>query len=155
MPREWNKEKVKEKPSFPRTIIRVHRASLAIVVLCSFFEVNILQKKSKNASSFSCVYPIPTLIFQAIFLIAPTFLVAKVSSYFDPKSTLTKSDTLLYGLGLFLSNMLYVLLRGYLYWKLMRIGADIQTGVSCLVYRKVRRFYHKIVFLSLPLLQLY
>lgn len=75
---------------------------------------------------------------QAVFLIAPTFLVAKVSSFFDDDAHLTKDEALYYGMGLVLTNVSYVLLRGYLYWKLMRLGADVQTGLSCLVYRKVR-----------------
>lgn len=108
----WVKEKMKKRPSIGRALVK---ANLKILI-------KILAQ---------CVI-------SSIFLLAPTVLVSKVSSYFDPNSKITRNEALIYGCVLFAVNAGYIAVRNSLYWNLHRLGPTLRIQASTLVYNKVR-----------------
>ena len=110
----WAKEKRKKKPSLGRALVKANlKILIKILIQC---------------------------VIESIFLLAPTVLVSKVSSYFDPNSTITQREALIYGCVLFAMNAGYVAVRNALYWNLHRLGPTMRIQASTLVYNKVRSY---------------
>ena len=107
----WNKELTKRSPSLARALVRANAKFITIIIILC--------------------------ILESLIMLAPTVLVSKVSSYFDPVSGLTRNEALLYGCILFIVNVLYIGLRNYLYWNLHRLGPAIRIQAATLVYNKV------------------
>ena len=115
----WAQEKRKKKPSIGRALVKANlKIMIKILAQC---------------------------VISSIFLLAPTVLVSKVSSYFDPNSKITQNEALIYGCVLFAVNAGYIAIRNSLYWNLHRLGPTLRIQASTLVYNKVRfcfNFFH-------------
>ena len=107
----WNKELTKRSPSLARALIKANFKLIFIIIMQCFL--------------------------KSLILLAPTVLVSKVSSYFDPVTDITRNEALMYGCILFVVNIFYIGLRNFLYWNLHILGLAIRIQAATLVYNKV------------------
>ena len=108
----WDKELKKSSPSLARALIRANLRILVIVILQS--------------------------LTVTVFLLTPTVLVSKISSFFDPGSDITRNEAIAYGCSLCAVNVLYVAFRNVMFWNLHLLGPTFRVQTSALVYNKVR-----------------
>ena len=111
----WDKELQKSSPSLARALIRANLRLLVIIVL-------------------QCL-TVP------VFLLTPTVLVSKISSYFDPGSDITRNEAIVYGCTLCVVNVLYVAFRNVMFWNIHLLGPTFRVQTSALVYNKVRGLF--------------
>ena len=106
----WGKEKKKKSPSLGRALVKANlKMFITILIQC---------------------------VVESIFLLVPTVLVSKVSSYFDPKSKITEREALMYGCILFAVNAGYIAVRNALFWNLHYLGPTLRIQSSTLLYNK-------------------
>jgi hypothetical protein len=108
----WDKESKKQSPSLAKALLKTNARVVIIIVL-------------------QCIV-------QSFFLVAPTVLVSKVSSYFDKASEITRQEALIYGGTLCALNVSYIGLQSFLFWNLHLLGPVIRIQVSTLIYNKVK-----------------
>ncbi|KAL5251848.1 hypothetical protein ACHWQZ_G014863 [Mnemiopsis leidyi] len=115
---QWFKELEKnKKPSLLVTLLKRHAFTLIWVFFASVFE--------------ACIR-----------CIAPLFI-AKISYFFDPKSTLTLETALWWSAGLTLAQFGQVIYRNPMFHHVMRFGTSIRVSVTGLIYRKACRITQK------------
>ena len=108
----WDKELTKKSPSLARALTKANFKLIIIIIIQCFLE--------------------------SLILLAPTVLVSKVSSYFDPVSAkITRNEALMYGCILFVVNVLYIGLRNSLFWNMDTLGPVLRIQAATLVYNKV------------------
>ncbi|XP_063686045.1 ATP-binding cassette sub-family C member 4-like [Bolinopsis microptera] len=109
----WDKELKKSSPSLTRALFKSNAKELCIILAQCFLE--------------------------GFFFLAPPVLIGRISSYFDPASTTTQKEALMYGGMMFIANILFIGLRNFLYWNLHTLGPSLRIQLSSLVYNKACR----------------
>ena len=110
----WDKELKKSAPSLTRALFKSNAKQICIIL-------------------GQCVL-------EGFFFLAPPILIGRISSYFDPASTTTQEEALMYGVMMFIANILFIGLRNFLYWNLHTLGPSLRIQLSSLVYNKVGSF---------------
>ncbi|XP_063690754.1 ATP-binding cassette sub-family C member 4-like [Bolinopsis microptera] len=111
---QWFREIEKTKnPSLAVTVLKRHRFTFLWLFVAFNFE-----------AAFRCTVP---------------FIVARITSYFDPAVEMTQKTALLWSVCLLLMMFTMVGFRSYLYYRFLHLGTVLRVEITGLVYRKVCR----------------
>ncbi|XP_031342947.1 probable multidrug resistance-associated protein lethal(2)03659 [Photinus pyralis] len=110
--KEWRKEVSKKKPSLLKAILRIH----GLMYICLGVSIFVYET---------------TLV-----TILEPILMGKVTSYFEPGTNRTKSETTLYTIGLCGCSVLLCLCNNQFLLGLLTMSLKIRVAVTSLIYRK-------------------